>query len=140
MIISITVSLIKLLVCTILLIWAVVEDLTFFRISNRLIIAGLILSVIFLFIEDVKGECVSQYILGGVITFVLTFLFYLIGGIGAGDVKLFAIVGLFIGADYVANFLLYTAFIALIIGIVEIKKGKFHCSIAIALGYFCAFI
>lgn len=80
---------------TILMI-AVVEDIRHHRISNRLVMMTLLLGCSFHLITS--GLATLDYVLAGVGTgFITLFPFFLLGGMGAGDVKLVSAIGAFLG-------------------------------------------
>ena len=86
-----------------ILIVAVVQDITSMRISNRLIIMGLFLSMAF------------GIVLGGmpriIQVLIMLYLFYLIGVLGAGDIKLFSVIGGFTNLKILTDCVL-AAFVA----------------------------
>ena len=62
------------------------------KISNRLILVGLVLSLMFGIILGRTSQFL--YILGNIIFPVITlYLLYLLGVLGAGDIKLFSVIG-----------------------------------------------
>lgn len=71
-----------------ILIVAVVQDITSMRISNRLIIMGLFLSMAFGIVLGGMPRII-QVLLNISIPVIMLYLFYLIGVLGAGDIKLF---------------------------------------------------
>ena len=56
------------------------------------------------------------------------------GGIGAGDLKMFAVIGLFFGLQGLMEIMIYSLFFASIVGIVLLaaRKAKFKSSLAMA--------
>ncbi len=81
---------------------AVVSDIRFQRISNRLILTGLGVGLIRrLLLEGSAG------LLAGVIQIILPviflYLFFLIGALGAGDIKLFSLIGGFVNLKELAT-------------------------------------
>jgi prepilin peptidase CpaA len=84
-----------LLIITILAI-ASLTDLFYKRIPNWLTLSSLICGIFFqLFFRGFAGFFISLQ--GIVIGFALTFIIYLVGGLGAGDVKLMSALGAFLG-------------------------------------------
>ena len=82
----------KVLLSLTLLSMAVVTDLRSFRISNCLIVIGFILGLIFqIFTYGVRGAGV--FFLNVSIPMILFYLLFLIRVLGAGDVKLFSMIG-----------------------------------------------
>lgn len=71
---------------------AVVMDIQSFRVSNRLIISGLISGLLLQVLETgVKG--LGVFILNVSIPIILFYLLFLIRVLGAGDIKLFSMIG-----------------------------------------------
>jgi prepilin peptidase CpaA len=75
---------------------AVILDFTTGKVSNKLILIGLLFSFIFAVILG-ENNGLIYYLLGVITPIVTLLLLFIIGGIGAGDVKLFAVIGGFIG-------------------------------------------
>lgn len=74
---------------------AVVMDFIRMKISNRLILLGLLLAILFqIWKSGIEGliPCLGNI----VFPVVVYYLFYLIGVLGAGDIKLFSVIGGFI--------------------------------------------
>ena len=75
-----------------IVIMAVVQDLQSMKISNRLILAGLVLSLVFGIILGRAPQIL--YILGNIFfPVIVLYLLYLLGVLGAGDIKLFSVIG-----------------------------------------------
>lgn len=73
---------------------AVVQDYVSMKISNRLILVGIVLSLVFGIILGRTSELL--YILWNIFfPVILLYLLYLIGVLGAGDIKLFSVIGAF---------------------------------------------
>ena len=132
-----------------ILIVAVVQDITSMRISNRLIIMGLFLSMAFGIVLGGMPRII-QVLLNISIPVIMLYLFYLIGVLGAGDIKLFSVIGGFTNlktlTDYMRN-LRISLFKAQVF-LRELFSGKFssyrngwvqeqnlmHFSVAVLLG------
>ena len=79
-----------------ILILAVILDFKYMKISNRLILMGIILALAF---QVIIGRGVSDFIhvlCNIFFPVIVLYLFYLMGVIGAGDVKLFSVIGGFV--------------------------------------------
>ncbi|MFK8067849.1 MAG: prepilin peptidase [Gammaproteobacteria bacterium] len=119
-----------LLVLSLLLLIAVIEDVRNHRISNNLVICTFLSGILInLLVSESMGALLS--VIGFVITGSLTGFFsllpfYILGGMGAGDVKFFAALGTFLGpiatVYAVAMTLIFGAIIA--IGIIIYQKYK----------------
>ena len=136
---------------------AVVDDYRRYKISNKIIIGGLVISVAMsvaqmcivglkagAYIGGLYGgykNTIMVYVSGMVTAFAVSYVVYRLKGIGAGDVKLLLVAGMFIGARDV----LYLIGISLI-GVAEgvrkkevrqvvgINMHRFHFSYAIMSG------
>mgnify|MGYP000195207551 FL=1 len=111
---------------------AVVDDYRRYKISNKIIIWGLVISgamsVAQMCIASLKagayigglyGGCkntIMVYVSGMVTAFAVSYVVYRLKGIGAGDVKLLLVAGMFIGARDV----LYLIGISLMAGVVMV--------------------
>jgi len=132
--------LLRLIISLGLVFCALYTDIKTFKISNRCVIAGLVAGCLLL----LKGE-LKEYLLGFIVGFSVMFLLYVVGAIGAGDVKLMAVLGLLLGKTLIMDMIPICLVTGLFIGIIEIvvKTGKkdsrgfhrFHFSISIALGF-----
>lgn len=77
---------------------AVLEDFRKSKISNWWVLFGIIVGFLF-FLAEGEKEVLINGIAGMSIPFVLLFLLYLLRVLGAGDVKLFMVAGLFLGKE-----------------------------------------
>ena len=83
------------LVLFVLLIYATVRDLTTDRIDNRLILSGLCLGTGMRLLTE--GPTCLVAVFGNILfPVVVLYLFYLVGALGAGDIKLFSLIGSFV--------------------------------------------
>lgn len=83
------------LVLLIILILAVISDIRYMKISNRLIFMGLILALTFSIVHNGLSEL--AHVLWNISFPIIIFYFlYLLGVIGAGDIKLFSVIGGFV--------------------------------------------
>lgn len=94
-------DIISVIIALVLVIVAAVHDLREFRIPNRLIVAGIVVGVSVIVIRAFTGEYIGNYILGTLAGLAgMTFL-YIIRAVGAGDVKLLAVIGMLTGLEFV---------------------------------------
>lgn len=114
---------IKMLLLVILLIVAVIMDFYSFKIKNSLILLGLVLGTI-LRICDMGWTSILDGLLGMVVPVMILLPFFLFKVLGAGDIKLFAVIGMFYGTNFVLNSMLYSLFIAGLISIIYLFKSK----------------
>ncbi|MBB3223784.1 A24 family peptidase [Pseudoduganella umbonata] len=85
----------------ILLLWlvlqAAVTDLALRRIPNALVVSGLVLSLLLHWRTGAEGVLLSTWLAGLAAGFFLFLPLYLLRGMAAGDVKLMAMTGAFVG-------------------------------------------
>lgn len=79
----------------IFVITAAAMDLDRMKISNRLILAGLVVSLILRMVQDGVSGLVP-YLWNIIFPVIVLYLLYLIGALGAGDIKLFSLIGGFV--------------------------------------------
>ena len=109
------------------LLTASVTDIKSRVISNKVIIFGIvtgfaikILSFNFLTVLD---SIAGFIIAGGVLLFVA----YMIkGGIGFGDIKLFACIGMFLGVRLTISTMLFSIFVGAVVGVILLISKRFH--------------
>ncbi len=129
-----------------LLLVAVGMDLKSMRISNRLILIGLGISLVRRFIcEGMVGVFTGLILI--LIPVVLLYLLFLVGALGAGDIKLFSLVGSFINLRELIWCIIFAFFYGAIISLGKIlgmmlfripfteKQNLIHFSVAIFLGF-----
>lgn len=115
---------IKLILLLIVCIIAVITDLKDRKVYNWLTLPGLVLGIVINTLEQGgpgAGSAIIGLLAGGAIFFPA----YFFGGMGAGDIKLMAVVGAFTGWFFVLNAALYTALAGgLMAIIVLVIKGQ----------------
>ncbi len=129
-----------------LLLGAVMIDFSTYRIPNRLTIPGILLGIGFQWYRfGIRG--VGQGIAGCMIAVFGLFLLFFFRILGAGDIKLLAVVGAFTGFG-IWRVLLYTCISSGIVGVAKLlllrvtnqkfasgeKWTRMHMSLPIALG------
>lgn len=130
----------------IILVFAVATDLNEWRISNRLIVLGLFFGLIFCILRE-GSIGIVHFILNISIPVILLFLFFQLRALGAGDIKLFSVVGGFLTIRQLFDMMMITFLMAAIMGIGKLLYQKFvvknikkektliHFSLAILIGY-----
>lgn len=100
---------------------AVVMDMQSMRISNRLILTGLVVSLL---LRIGQGGLTAVFSYLGNIAFpvVTLYLFYLIGVLGAGDVKLFSVIGGFVNFTMLVNCMIMAFFAGAVISFIKIVR------------------
>lgn len=115
---------------------AVVCDLKWWSIPNRLIVTGLICGVLCNITERGISGGIKQFAIGAVIPVAWLFILFLIKGMGAGDIKLLAVIGGLMGQG-VTEIVIYSIFAGGVIGLFGylIKKvRRIHFSMAVMAG------
>ena len=102
-----------------LLMTAVWMDLTTDRISNRLILFGLFLGLPYqILLNGARGILV--FLLNGCVPILLFFLFYRIKALGAGDIKLLSVLGVFLDKGLYFRVILYIFASGAVIGVIKL--------------------
>ncbi len=119
-------SLLRLAVSIILTAAAVSDDIRRYKISNKIIIGGGLAAGIILAGEAIskKGNGVLEYALGCLAAFGLMFAAYWLHAVGAGDVKLTAVLGGLLGMQKTAALIAGAFVCAGIMGIAGVLCGK----------------
>ena len=114
------------------------------------VVAGIVVGVSVIVIRAFTGEYIGNYILGTLAGLAgMTFL-YIIRAVGAGDVKLLAVIGMLTGLEFVLQLMVVSLITGIFTGIVElflkktrevsmgssgIKAHGFHYAVGVLTGY-----
>lgn len=109
------------LICLLLL--AMHKDFKSYKISNHLILSGFIIGLIFNLYEA-GWMGVVIWFLGVMIPCILLFSLFLLKVLGAGDIKLFSVVGGFYGTSFVLKSILVAFIIAALMSVIHLVKYK----------------
>lgn len=125
---------------------AVIMDIREWRISNRLITLGLFTGLILRIVGE--GSIGIIYFLVNIsIPVILLFLLFQLRALGAGDIKLFSVVGGFVEREQLLEVIVISFLAAAFMGVGKMlylklsniesteKKTLIHFSIAILIGY-----
>ena len=115
-----TIFLLRVLVTFIITIIATVQDLKSYKIKNELIIGAFVAGGMCTVLNLLNGGDVKDYIFGMVAVFLITFILFLIRGIGAGDAKLLTVMGFIIGYKMTIKIILVSLILGLLIGVASI--------------------
>jgi len=108
----------------ILLLVALITDITFHKISNKLILLGLVVSFI-LQVMLPEGFGALNWLQGITVGFIGFLPLYLLRAMAAGDVKLMMAVGGFLGYPLILNALLFTIILGGLFAVIfTIFKGR----------------
>lgn len=125
------------LILYVLLFAAVVQDFRHTKISNRLILFGIITGSLLKIFGRGAGH-VAWILLGITLPVVFLYIFYLLGILGAGDIKLFSMIGTFISLRQLMWSILLAFIIGAIISFIKLcLKRQFFAGIARGIAYFC---
>ncbi len=122
------------------LILAVLFDARDYKIPNQLICAGYIAGLfVNLWLYQLPGSII--FIVNALVPLLITYLLFWIGGLGAGDVKIFSVLSTLVGVKVTIRVMIISIFVAaaviLLISIYKRKliRKKLHYSYYILAGY-----
>jgi len=112
------------LVLTSLLFILTMSDLAYMLIPNKILLFFLPIALIVRYLSPLENW--YNPIIGGIVGFVLLFVIFLASrrGMGAGDVKLFGLLGIFLGPFHVVIALFVSAFVGSVIGLTLLGLGR----------------
>jgi len=112
------------LVLTSLLFILTMSDLAYMLIPNKILLFFLPIALIVRYLSPLENW--YNPIIGGIVGFVLLFVIFLASrrGMGAGDVKLFGLLGIFLGPLHVVIALFVSAFVGSVIGLTLLGLGR----------------
>ena len=114
------------------------------------VVAGIVVGVSVIVIRAFTGEYIGNYILGTLAGLAGMIFLYIIRAVGAGDVKLLAVIGMLTGLEFVLQLMAVSLITGLFTGIVElflkktrevsmgsngIKAHGFHYAVGVLAGY-----
>ena len=106
-----------------LLVLAVLKDLESYKIPNKLIVIGLV-NGFFISVYEHGGTGVIQWVLGIIIPVLLLSPLFLLKTLGAGDIKLFSVIGSFYGTAFVLQSILAALFVAAVMSFIQLIRHK----------------
>ena len=123
-----------------LVLTAVGMDLRSMRISNRLILIGQAVSLVRRFLcEGISGFFTGIILIS--LPVILLYLLFLVGALGAGDIKLFSLIGGFIQFKELMWCIMYSFLFAAIISLVKMLYiGTFFSSMKRVVSYICSIL
>ena len=102
---------------------AVVQDFMYMKISNRLILMGILFSLAFGLTMGGPKQIICMLVNLSFPVFVL-YLFYLLGVLGAGDIKLFSIIGGFTNFRLLISCMFFSFVAAAIIAVCKLLYNR----------------
>ena len=102
---------------------AIFTDWRFYRIPNVCVGAGALAGLIMTFVSD-SALGLAAAAASMVIIFLAFYPFYLLGGVGAGDIKLFMTAGCYMRGDALVHYLLVTMLMAAVCSISKMLVYK----------------
>lgn len=102
---------------------AVVQDFKTLKVSNRLILIGMIAAVFYRFFSNGLEE-VLKMIPNLIFPIAVLYLLYLAGALGAGDIKLFSLVGCFTNFKELAYCMGFAFFWGAIASLIKLIQSK----------------
>lgn len=106
-----------------LILLGVSKDLKSYKISNLIIVIGIPTGFIFQIYEFGSKGIISG-LFGSILPILLLFLLFLFKVLGAGDVKLFSVIGSFYGASFVFQTIIIAFLFGGLLSIVHLIKSK----------------
>ncbi len=131
----------------VLVLIATAMDIKYMRISNRLILIGLGIALVRrLFCEGISGVLTGIFQISFPI--IILYLLFLIRALGAGDIKLFSVIGGFVNFKVLVWCMIYAFIAAAVFSLGKVlysaikekesKLHKMHFSVAILIGLILA--
>lgn len=112
---------------------AVKEDLKSYKIPNRLIVAGLVVSLVS---NDQGWTSIFGWIQGILLPVIFLFPLFIIRALGAGDIKLYSVIGGFYGIAFCIQSILFSFLAAAIFSVFHIiLKKQIHIKIKLLVNY-----
>lgn len=105
------------------LIVAVIADMRRYKIPNLCIVTGILAGVVMTFMSYYLSGVITA-VVQMIIIFAVFYPFYLIGGLGAGDVKLFMMMSCWLQGERLFRYILVTMLIAGVISVIKMLFFK----------------
>lgn len=111
-------------VCLIfLLLLALIQDIKSYKISNFIIFTGYLLSLLF-FHQDNEWTSIYKWICNIIIPIVILFPLFIIKVLGAGDIKLFSVIGGFFGITFTVNLMAISFVVGGVLSLIKLIRHK----------------
>lgn len=124
-------KIVRVIITSIFLVIVVAEDIKSYTIKNSFIIIGIIGSFL-LSNVPMTLETLMQWSLGVIVPIIVLFLLYIGRGLGAGDIKVFSVIGGMFGVHFVIQVIIYAFFLAAVLSVVKLIhqnniKNRLQC-------------
>lgn len=106
-----------------LLLVALKQDIKSYKIPNSIILIGYILSFLF-FHQEYEWTSIFIWAGGIILPILILFPLFFIKALGAGDIKLFSVIGGFFGISYVVNVMVISFVIGAVLSLVQLIRYK----------------
>ncbi|MFV0344046.1 MAG: prepilin peptidase [Anaerocolumna sp.] len=106
-----------------LLLLALSKDLKSYKIPNTIILIGYLFGLFF-FCQEQEWTSIHKWVLSIFIPILILFPLFFIKALGAGDIKLFSVIGGFFGISYVINLIVISFLIGGILAVFQLCKNK----------------
>lgn len=103
---------------------AAADDIKRYKISNRIVTGGGFTAIVMLICEGISKNDVLDYVMGSFAAFGLMLAAYAVHAVGAGDVKLTAVLGCIAGVRNICVVIAGAFICAGIMGIIGVLLGK----------------
>lgn len=147
------VVMLRIIFAVIITLAAVCDDWKRYKISNRIVAVGFVVALSLNFMDFITGGDVTEYMLGGLVIFLIMLVAYGVMAVGAGDVKLAGVLGMLLGTNMMFRVMvlafLYTGLFGTVLCFVgkgrqiKLAVGKVHTirySVALLFGEVCGLL
>lgn len=112
------------MICLVFIIFVgLVQDIFSYKVKNKTILLGLIMGSLFLILNKDLNSTLNS-IIGMMVPILILSPLFLFRMLGAGDIKLFSVIGLFLGAIAVTRIMLVSIVIGGILSFIKLVKNK----------------
>lgn len=111
-------------ICLVFLLFlALKQDLKSYKIPNSIIVIGYIISLLF-FVQEYEWTSIHKWMGSMLIPIIVLLPLFIIKALGAGDIKLFSVIGGFFGLAYAMDLIVIAFIIGGVISIAKLISNK----------------
>lgn len=114
---------------------ATAQDIITGKVSNKIILTGIMTGILLNFIGNGKRGVVMA-VTGMIVPVAVLLVLFLIKGLGAGDIKLFSVIGSFLGAKAALIFILLSLCIGAVLGLLKVIHNGYIFSCVRSVLYY----